>query len=64
MESFAEHISSMLDVCVYNPLSMKSFHAVWAGNVHEYSLKSNIGKICYIPFTPEAITCASTGSTA
>jgi len=24
---------------------MKSFHGVWAGNVHECSLKSSIGKV-------------------
>jgi hypothetical protein len=27
------------------PLSMKSFHEVRAGNVHEYFLKSRIGKV-------------------
>ena len=31
-------------MCVFNPLSMKSFHKVLAGNVHEYLLKSSIGK--------------------
>jgi CubicO group peptidase (beta-lactamase class C family) len=34
----------MLDMCVDNPLRMKSFHVVWARNVQEYSLKLRIGK--------------------
>src|SRR5712691_6375829 len=34
----------MLDMCVYNPLRMKSFHVVWARNMQECSLKSSIGK--------------------
>jgi hypothetical protein len=29
---------------LHNPLSVKHFHAVWAGNVPECSLKSCIGK--------------------
>jgi hypothetical protein len=29
---------------VSNLLSMKSFHVVLAGNAHEYSLTSHIGK--------------------
>jgi hypothetical protein len=34
----------MLDMCVDNPLRMKSSHVVWARNVQEYSLKLRIGK--------------------
>jgi hypothetical protein len=34
----------MLDMGVYNLLSMQSFHGVWAGNVQECLLKSHIGK--------------------
>jgi hypothetical protein len=34
----------MLEVCIYNPLSMKRFHGALAGNVHECSLKLSIGK--------------------
>src|ERR671936_258237 len=30
---------------VYKRLSVKSFHEVWAGNAHGYSLKSSIGKV-------------------
>jgi hypothetical protein len=30
---------------VSNLLSMKSFHVVLAGNAHEYSLTSHIGKV-------------------
>ena len=30
---------------VYKRLSVKSFHEVWAGNAHGYSLKSRIGKV-------------------
>jgi hypothetical protein len=37
-ESPAEHIPTMPDVCS-NPLGMKSFHGIWAGNVHECLLK-------------------------
>jgi hypothetical protein len=44
MESPAEHTLTMLDACVHNPLRMKSFHVVWAGNVQECSLESRIGK--------------------
>jgi len=36
---------------LHNPLSVKHFHAVWAGNVPECSLKSCIGKaspLCYV----------------
>src|SRR6266508_3497559 len=36
---------TMLDVSVHNLLSIKIFHGVLAGNVHEYSLKSPIGKV-------------------
>jgi putative ABC transport system substrate-binding protein len=38
----------MPDVCVHNHWSMKSFHGVSTGNVHEYSLKSRIGKVSII----------------
>ena len=41
----AEYISTMLDVHVHNLLNMKRFHGVLAGNVHESSLKSRIGKV-------------------
>src|SRR5262245_21540509 len=34
---------------LHNPLSVKHFHAVWAGNVHECSLKSCIGKASLYP---------------
>jgi hypothetical protein len=37
-------ISLQYRMCVSNPSSMKSFHGVLAGNVHEYLLKSSIGK--------------------
>ena len=43
-ESAAEHSPTMLDMSVYNPLSMKSFHVVWTRNVQECTLKSSIGK--------------------
>ena len=36
---FALFSPLMLDVCAQNPLSMKHFHEVLAGNVHERSLK-------------------------
>jgi type II secretory pathway predicted ATPase ExeA len=44
----------MLDMCVDNPLRMKSFHVVWARNVQEYSLKLRIGKarIYRLAFVP------------
>jgi hypothetical protein len=43
------HLSpTMLDVYVHNLLSMKIFHGVLAGNVHEYSLKSRIGKVGWL----------------
>jgi hypothetical protein len=32
-----------------NSLSMKRFHEVWAGNGHECSLKSSIGKASRVP---------------
>ena len=35
----------MLDVCIYNPWSMKSFHGVSAGNVHKCLPKTSIGKV-------------------
>ena len=41
----AEYSSTMLDVHVHNLLNMKRFHGVLAGNVHESSLKSRIGKV-------------------
>jgi len=44
-ESFAEHIPTMLDVCIYTPWSMKSFHGVSAGNVHKCLPKTSIGKV-------------------
>ena len=31
-------------MCIHNPLSVKHFHGVSAGNVHECSLKPRIGK--------------------
>jgi hypothetical protein len=31
-------------MCVSNPLSIKRFHGALAGNMHECSLKSSIGK--------------------
>jgi hypothetical protein len=34
---------------LHNPLSVKHFHAVWAGNVPECSLKSCIGKASVFP---------------
>jgi hypothetical protein len=37
-EPFAEHIPPILDMYVHNLLSMKRFHGVLAGNVHECSL--------------------------
>jgi hypothetical protein len=36
---------TMLDMYVRNPLSMKHFHGVSVGNVHECSLISSIGKV-------------------
>src|SRR6266404_34527 len=39
-------------MCVFNPLSMKSFHGVSAGNVHECSLKPGIGKVRYLLDVP------------
>ena len=39
-----------LDVCVYNPLNMKSFHGVSAGNVHGCLLKPSIGKVSNFRF--------------
>jgi hypothetical protein len=39
---------TLLDVYVHNPLSVKHFHGVLAGNVHEDSLKSHIGKVSSI----------------
>src|SRR2546427_5255169 len=50
-ESFAEHIPTMLVVCIYNPLSMKSFHGVSAGNVHKCLPKTSIGKVSGLLFT-------------
>jgi hypothetical protein len=47
-ESFAEHIPTGLDVCIYNPLSMKNFHGVSAGNIHKYMPKTYIGKVRFI----------------
>ena len=38
----------MLDVYVHNPLSVKHFHGASAGNVHECSLKSSIGKASFL----------------
>jgi two-component system, chemotaxis family, response regulator Rcp1 len=35
----------MLDACVHNRLSMKSFHGALTGNVHKYLLKTSIGKV-------------------
>jgi hypothetical protein len=32
-------------MCVSNPLSLKSFHEILAGNVYECLLKSSIGKV-------------------
>jgi hypothetical protein len=31
-----------------NSLSMKSFHGVWAGNIHKCLPKTSIGKVSYI----------------
>src|SRR5713101_3124538 len=42
----------MPDVCS-NTLRMKSFYEVWAGNVHEYSLKLSIGKARYLALQPQ-----------
>jgi hypothetical protein len=43
----------MLDMGVYNLLSMQSFHGVWAGNVQECLLKSHIGKARDFEALPE-----------
>ena len=32
-------------MCIHNPLSVKHFHGVSAGNTHECSLKSRIGEV-------------------
>ena len=40
----------MLDMDVYNLLSMKRFQGIWAGNVQECSLNSRIGKASYIVY--------------
>ena len=34
---------------VHKPLRVKNFHGVSAGNIHEYSLKSRIGKVRRFP---------------
>jgi hypothetical protein len=44
-KSPAQHIPTILDIHGYNSWSMKSFHAVSAGNMHECSLKSTIGRV-------------------
>jgi hypothetical protein len=44
-ESPTEHIPTMLDACVRHRLSMKSFHGVFAGNVHQDLRKTRIGKV-------------------
>jgi len=47
---------------VYKRLSVKSFHEVWAGNAHGYSLKSRIGKVSmFATNTDSHITIASSG---
>ena len=43
---------TMLDMYVRNPLSMKHFHGVSVGNVHECSLISSIGKVSGIRTAP------------
>ena len=40
-----EHIPIMLDVCIYNPLSMKSFHGISGRNVLKCLPKTCIGKV-------------------
>src|SRR5262249_8673908 len=40
-------------MCVHKPLRMKNFHGVSAGNVHEYLLKSRIGKVSVFHYTPK-----------
>jgi hypothetical protein len=46
--------------CAHNPLSVKHFHGVLAGNVHERSLKSRIGKVsCIGPLTTRRYAAAS-----
>jgi len=44
-ESPTEPIPTMLDACVRHRLSMKSFHGVLAGHVHQDLLNTRIGTV-------------------
>jgi hypothetical protein len=50
-------------MCVSNSLSLKSFHGVLAGNVHECLLKSSIGKVSIIPTIPVEIQAPTADKT-
>jgi hypothetical protein len=38
-------------MCVHNPLRVKNFHGVSAGNVHKCLPKTRIGKVSALPFS-------------
>jgi hypothetical protein len=40
-----------------NPLSMKSFHGVWAGNIHKCLPKTSVGKVSRKRFNNQQTAC-------